>query len=191
MDMRPFLPLVLLALAGCGGQDRDAAPALSTTGASANIHVFANPAASFEQYRTFSFGPPEGPPSGYQTSARSAEVQRRLRPLIAAALRERGYVPALGSAKGGHRHRFGSGRRDASIHEASSMGAEWQPDDENADFVRRDARHRRLRRGKRGQGVARGEPRADSSRHIIDDRLLQRSVGELISSFPAEGKSGQ
>lgn len=190
MDMRPFLPLVLLALAGCGGQDRDAAPALSTTGASANIHVFANPAASFEQYRTFSFGPPEGPPSGYQTSARSAEVQRRLRPLIAAALRERGYVPALGSAKGDIVIMFGSGRRDASIHEASSMGAEWQPDDENADFVNGtlviDAFD-----GAKGDRVWHGANRARIDPDSIDDRLLQRSVGELISSFPAEGKSGQ
>ena len=48
--------------------------------------------APLAEYRTFTFGFTENPPAAYQASARSLEVERRVRELIGAALREKGYV---------------------------------------------------------------------------------------------------
>lgn len=76
-------------------------------------------------------------------AAAADEVQRRLQPLIAAALTKKGYAPASG--KGDVIIAFGSGVRGVStsppqaapppkLHEANvSVG--WLPDDEDADFV--------------------------------------------------------
>ena len=60
--------VVCVALASC------AAPTIRTA---------INPTATFDRYQTFSMGPPEGAPKGFTASPQSAEVQRRLRPLIA------------------------------------------------------------------------------------------------------------
>jgi hypothetical protein len=186
--MRPILWLVLLASAACVGHDAQVATALPTTGGSTSVHTLANPAASFDQYRTFSFGPPEGPPVGYRVSPPSAEVQRRLQPLIAAALQQRGYVPATG--KGDILIMFGSGRREESIHTVSDVRSDWAPDDENADFVEGslviDAFD-----GAKAKKVWHGASRANIDPDRIDDQRLQRSVEELISSFPAASTTGR
>ena len=183
--MRPLIVSILLASAACAAHSHDVAPAVSTTAAIMNMHTATNPGALFELYRTFSFGPSEAAPVGYQTSARAAEVQRRLQRLIAAALTQKGYVPATG--KGDVFIMFGSGVRDTSTHEASDVGAAWLPDDENADFVEGslviDAFD-----GSAGHKIWHGASRANINPDRIDDPLLQRSVRELLSSFP-EAKS--
>ena len=179
--MRLLFVLTLVGSAACAAKNHDAAPALFTTAANANLHTAANPGASFEAYRTFSFGPFEGAPNVYQTSVRSAEVQRRLQPFIAAALAQKGYVPAAG--KGDLFVVFGSGVLDVSTDEISEIGAEWLPDDEDADFVDGslviDAFD-----GGGGHEIWHGASRANIDPDRIDDPLLQRSVRELLSSFP-------
>src|SRR5271170_6629370 len=133
--MHPILrlgPLVFTAAAalacGAGNSQTQTSVGLETTSANLNLHTAVNPNAAFDHYVSFSFGPSEGAPIGYRMSPRSAEVQRQLRPLIAAALRQKGYneVPERGDLV----IMFGSGRRDESIHEASGISAEWMPDDE-------------------------------------------------------------
>jgi hypothetical protein len=57
-----------------------------------DVHTIVFPATDVTRYQTFSFGAAESTPSEYQASPRSAEVQRRVRLLIAGILQERGYV---------------------------------------------------------------------------------------------------
>jgi len=181
--MRPYLlAFILLGSAACAAEAHDGRPGVFTTSSGARIHTVANPAVSFDGFRTFSFGPSEGAPAGYQMTARSAELQRRLRPFIAAALTQRGYVAAPG--KGDIFIMFGSGRREVSIHESSTIGGEWLPDDENADFVEGslviDAFD-----GSTRTKVWHGASRARLDPDRIDDKDLQRSVEDLLSAFPA------
>lgn len=178
----PLFPLLLLASAACAAGNRDSARALSTTAAGANLHTASNPASSFDGYRTFSFGTSEGPPAGYQTSPRSAEVHRRLQPLIVSALTQRGYVPV--PEKGDIFIMFGSGRRDVSIHESSSVTGEWLPDDENEDFVEGSLVIDAFDAATNNK-VWHGASRANIDPDRIDDQRLKRSVQELLSSFPA------
>jgi hypothetical protein len=56
------------------------------------VQTAASPSAPFAEYRTFSFGFTENPPTAYHASARSLDVEHRVRELTCAALREKGYV---------------------------------------------------------------------------------------------------
>jgi hypothetical protein len=162
-----------------------AVAALSSSGctqAAVNVHSAANPGAPFYEYRTFSFGPAEGPPAGYRASPSSREVQRRLVPLVAAVLTERGYSPASG--KGDIFVMCGSGRRDAVVHDANDVSNTWLPDDEDADFVEGavviDAFDSAT-----GVRVWHGASRAQIDPDHVDDGLLRRSIGKLLAAFPA------
>jgi Domain of unknown function (DUF4136) len=165
--MRHLAFVALFALAAC------TAPSVRTA---------VNPAASFDRYQTFSMGPPEGPPKGFQTSAQSVEVQRRLQPLIAAALEQRGYTPATG--KGDLVILFGSGRREVSIHETSGgVGSEWLPADENADYLQGSVVIDAVD-GSSGTLVWHGRSRVRVAPDRIDEQMLLRSVQALLVSFP-------
>jgi hypothetical protein len=148
-----------------------------------NVHSAANPGARFYEYRTFSFGPAEGPPVGYQASPASREVQRRVVPLVAAVLVERGYSPASG--KGDIFIMCGSGRRNAVVHDANDVSNTWLPDDEDADFVEGslviDAFD-----GATGVRVWHGASQAQIDPDHVDEGLLRRSVGKLLAAFPTE-----
>ena len=80
MGARAFL----VAALACG--------ACSTSLPSPVIHTAASPDAPFGRYRTFSFEAPPGAPAGYILSARSIDAQQKMRPLIAAALADKGFV---------------------------------------------------------------------------------------------------
>jgi hypothetical protein len=147
-----------------------------------SVRTATNPAASFDHYRTFSFGPAEGPPRGYQPSSRSPEVQRLLEPLITAGLTQRGYASASG--KGDLFIDYGFGRRAVVVHETSETPtASWLPDDENATFVEGslviDAYD-----ASTGVRVWHGASRDQIDSSHIDNDLLQRSVKELMAAFP-------
>jgi hypothetical protein len=187
--MRTLFCLVLAtstALAACGAgnvESTDSSVGLRTTSATLTTHTAVNPNASFDHYVSFSFGGTEGAPAGFQMTPRSAAVQSRLRPLIAAALKQKGYneVPDRGDIV----ITFGSGRREESIHQSSGMDAEWMPDDENADFVEGalviDAFD-----GKKGTRVWHGASHGEINPDQIDDKRLHKSVDELISKFPQQ-----
>jgi hypothetical protein len=185
-DMRTFILLALLAPAACAAQSSGVAAPLTTTAATVGAHTATNPAAAFEHYRTFSFGASEGPPAGYRWSPRAAEVQRRLRPMITAALTARGYAAV--PEKGDILIMFGSGRREVSEHEGSSIGTGWLPDDENQDFAEGalviDAFD-----GGIGNMVWHGATQANIDPDRIDEGQLRRSVQKLVASFPAAGSS--
>jgi hypothetical protein len=172
-------PYVLLS--ACAAQATDAAPVLTTTSTTLNTHTATNPAASFEHYRTFYFGASEGPPTGYEWSPRSADVQRRLRGMIAAALTARGYTAV--PEKGDILIMFGSGRREVSQHDTSGVGTGWLPDDESQDFVEGalvvDAFD-----GTVGNKIWHGATQAKIDPDRIDTEQLQRSVERLVAAFP-------
>jgi Domain of unknown function (DUF4136) len=164
--MRYLALVTTIALAACS------APTVRTA---------VNPTASFDRYQTFSMGSPEGPPRGFQTSAQSAEVQRRLQPLIAAALEQRGYTPATG--KGDLVILFGSGRREVSISETSEVSAGWSPPDESAEFLQGSVVIDAVD-GQSGTMVWHGRSLARIVPDRIDEKILLRSVQALLASFP-------
>jgi len=162
-----------------------AVPAVIASGCTPTVLVrtATNPEASLDHYRTFSFGPAEGPPTGYRASSRSPDVQRLLEPLIAAELTRRGYAPA--SAKGDLIIEYGFGRRAVVVHESSEAPlASWLPDDENSAMVEGslvvDAFDAATGGVRLWHGATRGQIESDH----IDNDLLRRSVVELIAAFP-------
>ena len=164
--MRHLALVALVALAACN---------------SPSVRTAVNPTASFDRYQTFSMGSPEEPPKGFQTSAQSAEMRRRLQPLIAAALEQRGYAPATG--KGDFVILFGSGRREVSIHETSEISAGWSPPDENADFLQGSVVVDAVD-GNSGTVVWHGRSRVPVVPDRIEEKTLVRSVQSLLASFP-------
>ena len=155
--------------AGCGPQ--------------VTVHTAANPAASFNRYATFSFGREESPPRGFQRSPHAPEVERRLEGMISVALAQRGYTLVPG--RGDFVVEFGAGRRDVVVHDSSDdVAGEWQPDDENADFVQGSLVIDAFDGGTSGR-VWHGASRAQVDPNHINDAELKRSVDALLASFPA------
>ena len=179
MRLSSFLGLVAIGLTACAGGSV-AAPSAAE---SPQVHSAVNPAASFDHYRTFSLGPAEAAPAGYQGSPRSAEVRRRLTPVISAALAGKGYTEATG--KGDLLVLFGSGRREVAIPQgSSSVTAEWLPDDEDTDFVE-GALVIDVYDGATGVRVWHGASRASINPARPDDTHLDRSAMALLANFPS------
>jgi hypothetical protein len=74
------------------------------------VESVASASAPLAEYQTFTFGFTERPPTAYQASARSLEVERRVRALIGTALREKGYVED--DTKPNFVVRFGAGTQE-------------------------------------------------------------------------------
>jgi hypothetical protein len=144
------------------------------------VHSASNPSAHFERYRTFSFGPAEGPPDGYQSSELTPEVRRRLVPLIAAALTSRGYSAA--TDKGDFFIMFGAGRRTVSTPKLP-VEREWRPDDESADFVQGSVVVDAFETST-GTKVWHAQSRTTISPDHLDEEALKDSVNALAASFP-------
>ena len=175
--MRPLVVLfVSAALAS--------APFVTACGSAVNSHVSVLPTAPFARYRTFSFESGEGAPGGYKTSAASAGIQSRMKPLITAALEKKGYSQAPG--KGDFVIRFGSGRRDASVerHEPSPHLSSFMEEDETQDFVEGALVIDAFDGSNDGQ-IWHGSARTEINPGHVDDALLAKSVDEVLAKFPA------
>jgi hypothetical protein len=149
------------------------------------VHATTNPAASFEQYRTFSFGAPESPPRGYTVSPLSEEVRDHVQPLIAIALDRKGYTSA--SQRGDLVIQFGCGRRTVHVEEAqpregdqSLLGLPHFDYDVVEGALVIDAFDARS-----GVRVWHGSSRAEIKPDRVDEALLQTSVAEVLASFPS------
>ena len=144
-----------------------------------SVRTATNSSASFDRYRTFSFGPAEEPPPGYRKSSRSAEAYRRLEPIIEGELVEKGYahVAELGDLI----VEFGSGRRTVTAREVSSARV---PDEQTADSVTWslviDAFDATT-----GVWVWHGVSRVETDSEHVDDALRERSAEALLASFPS------
>jgi len=139
----------------------------------------AAPNASFASYHTFSFGLSDQPKTGYEVTARSLEVQRRLRPLVQEALQGRGYqeddtkgdfVVKLATGTGavlrpGAERVVGTplaqGYIGIDIYDASSGGQVWQ-----------------------GSAFAEIDPEK------VDDSLLKMGVAHMLATFPRRDVAG-
>jgi hypothetical protein len=149
------------------------------------VHAATNPAASFDRYRTFSFGAPEDPPRGYLASPLSAEVRARVQPLITAAIHQKGYATA--SEKGDLVIQFGSGRRVVHVEKTQVREGDqslMQEPHFEYDVVEGslvidafDATN--------GVRVWHGSSRSEINPDRVDEALLQTSVTELLASFPS------
>jgi Domain of unknown function (DUF4136) len=166
--MKSSIVALLGALAiACGG----------TTVQSAQVRTIESPAASFGQYRTFSLGLTEAPPSGYQLSSRSLDVEQRVRPWIVTALEQKGYVSSHEGERADLTVRFASATREAAVRTVTR-----NPD--NHDVALEGALVVDVFDTATGVEVWHGSARAALERGRIDDELLERGVRELIARFP-------
>lgn len=138
-----------------------------------------SPHAPLGDYHTFSFGLSDQPKSGFEVTPRSLEVQRRLRPLVLAALQERGY--SEDGAKG-----------DFIVKLATGTGAVPAPGAERAlppttarGFIGID-----IYDAQAGTQVWQGSAFAEIDPEKIDDSLLQMGVSHMMASFPARDAGG-
>jgi hypothetical protein len=150
----------------------------STRGSGPAVESVASVNAPLGEYRTFSFGLTDSPPTSYESSPRSLEVERRVRDMIGAALREKGYVEddthanfvvgfGTGTQQqldtgGVHEGSTGSsdgvslGKIEVDIFDVSTKAEVW-----------------------RGSAVSLIDLTKD-----IDNRLLERAVEGVLASFP-------
>lgn len=147
------------------------------------VHAASVPAADFAQYRTYSFGVPEAAPVGYALTARSVEVERRLQPLIAAALEQKGYVASAGR-EGDMVVRFASGARERVVKRLSRM-ATAAGESAHHDYVEGDIVVDVFDGASRSQ-VFHGSASAEVDSVAIDDQLLGRAVRDMLATFPEE-----
>jgi hypothetical protein len=143
----------------------------------AQVRTAAAPSASFSQYRTFAVGLTEAPPSGYQVSSRSLEAQMRIRPLIVAALEERGYTPQREGDRADLTVRFASETREAPVRNIAK-----NPD--NHETILEGALIVDVFDSATGVQVWHGSAVTKVARDHLDEGLLATGVHELIGRFP-------
>jgi Domain of unknown function (DUF4136) len=140
-----------------------------------------SPHVPLAAYHTFSFGLADQPKSGYEVTPRSLEVQRRLRPLVLAALQERGYTENETKA-------------DFIVKLATGTGAGPGPGPEVERAV-----HVPVARGfiginiydaPTGTEVWQGSAFAEIDPEKIDDSLLEMGVSHMLAGFPARESAG-
>jgi hypothetical protein len=132
------------------------------------------PPAALEKYETFTFGAANPPAAGYDTTARSLAVQRRLTPLVRASLEKRGYKQTTDGPDLVIKISTGSGTLTA---DARSWDG---PSEQSATgFIGIDAYDRVT-----GTDVWHGSAFAEVDPERIDDRLLARGVEHMLADFP-------
>jgi Domain of unknown function (DUF4136) len=149
---------------------------------SVHAHSASLPTAPFASYHTFSFDAAEGAPGGYTTSPSSADIQNKMKPLIASALQNKGY--SLSTTKGDFVVRYGSGRRNAKAdHVRDSYNLSLE-EDEPTDFVEGALVIDAFDGSNDGQ-IWHGSARTEINPDKVDDSLLAKSVDDVIAKFPA------
>ena len=141
--------------------------------------------APFATFRTFSFAPAEGPPEGYETTPRSAQIVDAMKPLVAHALELRGWVQAP-AGEGDLVVACAAGRRDTTRMHRVSWRASLVTGEESEerDFVEGgiviDAYDRNG--GQVWHGAARTE--IDPAKPNAD--RLRQAVDAALAKFPAK-----
>jgi Pyruvate/2-oxoacid:ferredoxin oxidoreductase gamma subunit len=161
------------ALAACGTAG-SSNPNIQTAHSSAG--------AAFASYRTFGFRLSGQPSAPYDVTARSFDVERRMRPLIVAELVRRGYQETTGEGKPDFIVAFGSGyaQEPAGTVSPAELGgsAAATPPVEKGKLVvdafdtSTDAQ------------VWHGTAEAEVNPDKIDDKLLQGAIQRLLTTFP-------
>ena len=119
------------------------------------------------------------PKSGFEVTPRSLEVQRRLRPLVLAALEERGYSEDDSKA-------------DFIVKLATGTGTVQAPGAERAlpSTVARGFIGIDIYDAQAGSQVWQGSAFAEIDPEKIDDSLLKMGVSHMLASFPARAAGG-
>jgi len=169
--LQSFIQIVSIAaaLSACASTP----PAQRTSASSVTA-----PNANFANYRTFSFGLSEKPKEGYQVTARSLEVERRLRAVVSKAMIARGYTEDTAKTDFVIRLAAGNGEGpNPTVERAVTPPAEG--------FIAIDVYDSAT-----GSMVWGGSAFAEIDPARIDDALLQRGVDHMLATFPA-GKATQ
>lgn len=145
--------------------------------------VIAAPHASLASYHTFSFGLSDPPKAGYEVTARSLEVQRRLRLVVLAALQQRGYTPD--DVNGDFIVKLAAGTGPAVY--IATQGLDERATDTGLaqGFIGINVYDRAT-----GNEVWQASAFAEISPAKIDDSLLEMGASHLLKDFPAR-EAGQ
>jgi uncharacterized protein DUF4136 len=142
--------------------------------------------AAFAKYHTFAFRPAEQPTAPFEVTARSFEVERRMRPLIVAELLRKGYTEQTGQDKPDFVLAFDSGYakevmgnlEQAGVQAGGAGPASAPP------IVLGKLTVDAFDASTDGQ-VWHGTAEADVDPKRIDDHLLQVAVQKLLAPFPS------
>jgi hypothetical protein len=150
----------------------------STPSPNVLVQTQSSPDTSFAGYRTFGFRHAEAPPAPFEVSARSFEVERRVRALVVAQLVSKGYMEQTAPANPDFFVTLSAGYADD-----PPFGGEaplFETDEKGAFvidvFDASSAAH-----------VWHGTAEAEVDPRQINDQLLQVGVRRALSSFPARG----
>jgi hypothetical protein len=136
-------------------------------------------AAAFAPFRTFGFRLAEQPPSPYELSARSFEVERRVHDMVVAELVRKGYTETGADADLLIRISSGTAREDKAEPVDTSGGTENEPHPITVGEVAVDAFDRRT-----GQQVWHGTAQAEIDPQRINGPALQATVQRMLTPFP-------
>jgi Domain of unknown function (DUF4136) len=151
-----------------------------------------SPHASLAAYKTFSFGLSDQPKTGYEVTARSLEVQRRLRSVLQTALERRGYV--LSETKGDFIIKLAAGTGPEAFHDDSGRHRGVDGAELNDELGAERATPTGLARGyiginiydgSTGTAVWQGSAFAEIDPAKIDDSMLAMGVSHMLQDFPA------
>ncbi len=166
-----MMKLLMLALIGV----TTACSASTSNQQHASASGIGSPRADFKKYQTFSFGPANQPASGYTTTERSLEVQRKLASLVDASLKQRGYQATPEKADLVIKVSTGSGSLPGDKVQRGNSAASVP-----AGFIGIDAYDSQT-----GASIWHGSAFAEVDEARIDEQLLARGVKEMLASFPA------
>jgi len=170
--MKPIGLVLLGAMAACA----------ATSSPTVRVQTDSSGVASFAAYRTFAFGLAGTPPAPFQVSARSFEVERRMRSLVASELVRKGYTEQPGPAHPDLVVTFATGYATEDVYE----GEEPLTETVEKGAIVIDA-FDASSTAQVWHGV--GETEVDRER--INDHLLQTGVQSVLASFPARSSEGR
>jgi hypothetical protein len=153
---------------------------------SSQVRATSAAVASFAPFRTFGFRLAEEPASPYQVSARSFEVERRVRELVADELVRKGYTQEGTNADFLVRISSGTAREDPPYPTTTSSSNENQPHSITTAEVVVDAFDRST-----AQQVWHGTATAEIGPERINEPALQAALQQMLALFPCAVVSGR
>jgi hypothetical protein len=172
--------LVLLgAMAACA----------ATSSPAVRVKTDSSAVASFATFRTFGFGLAGAPPPPFQVSARSFEVERRMRSLVAAEFVRKGYTEQPATA-----------HPDLVVTIAMGYATEETGYATEDVYVSQEPSTQTVKKGaivinafdaSSAAQVWHGVGETQVDRENLNDRLLQSGVQSVLASFPARTPEGR
>jgi hypothetical protein len=157
--------------------------AASTSACSQGVraHSASLSTAPFASYHTFSIEGSEGAPGGYVMSPASLHVLKRMQPIIAYELENKGYSQT--PTHGDFVVRFGSGRRVAQAEHVRDPYQLSLEEDEPTDFVE-GAIIIDMFDGVNGGQIWHGSARTEINPDKVDQKQLVNAIDDVLKKFP-------